>query len=149
MTRLVGVCALLLAAVSFGPSSLGAQMPVAPPQQPAQQLPLQNNRPGYPTLAQIQVLNKLPADAVAVKVFNTEPLATSVVGVPTVALTTGSSIDTRASRQRWEYRRLLVTNGSDPVDALNAAGAEGWDAVGMLPVDATRSAILLKRAAAR
>jgi hypothetical protein len=149
MTRIVGVCAVLLATLSWGPSSMRAQMPVAPPQPPAQQLPLQNNRPGYPTLAQVQVLNKLPADAVAVKVLNTEPLATSVVGVPTVALTTGSSIETRASRQRWEYRRLLVANGSDPVDALNAAGADGWDAVGMLPVDATRSAILLKRATIR
>jgi hypothetical protein len=112
------------------------------------QLPVEPSataRPGYPTLAQVQVLNKLPADAVSVRVFNPDPLPTTVVGVPTVALVPGSAVDTRVVRQRWEYRQIVTANGVDPTAELNTAGAEGWEVAGASPFDARQTAWLLKR----
>jgi len=134
MTRLLSIVIFGLAMLCVASSLTGAQQ--APP----------GPRPGYPTLAQVQILNKLPADAVAVKVYNTgDPVAATLVGVPTVALTTGTAIDARHAVQRWEYSRVLAPNAGDPTDLLNRAGQDGWEVVGSWPADSGRTGWVLKR----
>lgn len=134
MTRLLSIIILALATLFAASSFTGAE------QVPAGQ------RPGYPTPAEVQILNRLPADAVAVKVYNTgDPVAATLVGVPTVALTTGTAIDARHALQRWEYSRVVAPNAGDPTELLNRAGQDGWEVVGSWPADSGRTGWVLKR----
>jgi hypothetical protein len=131
MIRIVSLALLIVAALSASASSPRAQ---------------QETRPGYGSIAQMQITNRSAAEAVPVRVFNaSEPVPTTVVGVPTVALTTGSAVESRSARQRWEYQRIALVTGADPTAALNAAGADGWDAVGIVSMEPGRSAVLMKR----
>jgi hypothetical protein len=93
-------------------------------------------RPGDMSQARIWVENRAPNEAVAVSV---ERISTT----PNVHL---SSVDasvvlpTRAILQRWDYRSLPA---ADPA-ALQAAGNDGWEAVGVMQ-SSGGSTVLLKR----
>lgn len=103
------------------------------------------NQPGQPTLARVHILNRDRAEAVPVKVQNTgDSLPVVVVGEPTVSLAASAVVAARATRQVWEYRRIVVGAGEDPTAALNTAGAEGWEAVGGMAAGTT-AMWLLKR----
>jgi hypothetical protein len=65
--------------------------------------------------------------------------------VPAVTFAAGAVVESRSGRQRWEYRRVPIASGVDPIEALNAAGAEGWDAVGVVEMGVGRTAVLMKR----
>src|SRR5687768_12050333 len=131
MIRLLGLSVLVVALCSTGSSRARAQG---------------DNRPGQPTASRVQILNRVATEAVPVRVFNgTEAVATTIVGVPAVTLASGAVVETRSGRQRWEYRRVPIVPGSDPTEVLNAAGAEGWDAVGLVEMGVGRSAVLMKR----
>ena len=131
MIRLFGFFALLVALCSTGSSRTSAQG---------------DNRPGQPTASRVQILNRAATEAVPVRVFNgAEAVATTIVGVPAVTLATGAVVEARAARQRWEYRRVPLVPGVDPTDALNAAGAEGWDAVGVVEMGVDGRAVIMKR----
>ena len=148
MMRMLSAAVIVLVAFVAASSWTGAQqLPLTPPLRSPQQVPpeMDGNRPGYPSLAQVLVVNKVPADSVPVRVFNADPVPTTVVGVPTVALTTGTAVDARQVRQRWEYQQIVTLNGADPVSELNAAGADGWEVAGASPSDARHTAWLLKR----
>jgi hypothetical protein len=49
----------------------------------------------------------------------------------------------------WEYRKLFLNQHAprgDELDLLNAAGAEGWELVGLSPATTSRtSSVRLKR----
>lgn len=131
MIRVLGLSVLIVALCSTGSSRVGAQG---------------ENRPGQPTASRVQILNRVATEAVPVRVFNgAEAVATTIVGVPAVTLANGAVVETRAGRQRWEYRRVALVPGADPTDALNAAGADGWDAVGVVEMGADGRAVLMKR----
>jgi hypothetical protein len=46
-----------------------------------------------------------------------------------VTLSSGTAVATHAVRQLWEYRQVTIAESDDVSSALNAAGAEGWEAV--------------------
>jgi hypothetical protein len=73
------------------------------------------------------------------------PLRVEVAGVPRVTLDSGSALQVRATRQAWGYRTLTVPAGQDPVAALNAAGADGWETTGVALSSPGGTVILLKR----
>jgi hypothetical protein len=98
---------LFVAGIAAGAAALaGATVTVA-----------RQNQPGLPTLAQVLVINRDRTEAVPV----------TVVGEPTVGVSPTAVIGTRAARQMWEYRRVVVPVANDPVPILNAAGLEGWE----------------------
>jgi hypothetical protein len=104
------------------------------------------NQPGMPTVARTFVLNRAASEAIPVVIhagLDVQPV--SVLGVPAVSLAPDSAVAARASRQPWEYRRLLLGADEDPTGALNEAGLEGWDAVGLMSLGPDRSALILKR----
>jgi hypothetical protein len=106
----------------------------------------EQNQPGRPTVARMYVLNRTRDEAIPVAIQNSgEPLPVVSAGVTTVALAPSSSIGTHAMHQAWEYRQIAVSgSGASALDALNAAGAEGWEAVG-LTSGASATTVLLKR----
>jgi hypothetical protein len=57
------------------------------------------------------------------------------MSVPEVTLAP-TTLLTRQTRQIWEYRQLRVAAADDPIAGLNAAGAEGWEAVGSVSLGA-------------
>jgi hypothetical protein len=104
------------------------------------------NQPGMPTVARTMVLNRSAAEAIPVVIhagLDVQPV--SVLGVPTVTLAADAAVTSRASRQSWEYRRVLVGAEEDPTGALNEAGAQGWEAVAAVSAGPDRSALILKR----
>jgi hypothetical protein len=111
----------------------------------ARQAPQGPNVPGMPTQARTLVVNSAsdPVPVVVASGGQVQPV--TVVGTPSVLVTAESAITTRQGRQVWEYRAVLVPAGQDPAAALNAAGTEGWEAVGVTNAAAGASQVLLKR----
>jgi hypothetical protein len=104
-------------------------------------------QPGMATKPSVWVENRGAEQAVPITVERvTAPLNVQVVGVPTFALSSETILTTRPVRLGWEYRTLTVKAGTDPSGELNAAGAEGWEVVGVLVADRQATALLLKRA---
>ena len=92
-------------------------------------------RPGDPTEARVWVENRLPNEAVPVLVERTN----GTVDVHLSSIDQSVVLAARSARQRWEYRVV----GFDPA-ALELAGNDGWEAVGLVPSSGAAS-ILLKR----
>ena len=104
----------------------------------------QPNQPGMPTIARTYILNSEPGDAVPVRlVSGTDVQPVTIMAPVTLAPTT--VVATRVSRQFWEYRQITVAAGADGVAALNAAGADGWEAVAMTSAGSSGSTVILKR----
>jgi hypothetical protein len=96
------------------------------------------NQPGRPTLAEVHVLNRDRADAIAVKIQSTgDVLPVTIVGEPSVAVSPKTTLGVRATRQVWEYRQLTVKSGEDSIAALNALGGDGWEALGAQTVSSS------------
>lgn len=110
------LCLLVLLGIAGLSSSSAAQGPVV-------------NEPGKPTVAQMLVVNRERAEAIPVKLQTTGDV------IPVYA---------QLARQAWEYRQLSTANADDPTSALNAAGLEGWEIVGMTP-GSVRTVWTLKR----
>ncbi len=92
-------------------------------------------RPGDPTQARVWIENRAPNEAVPVEVerfATTPPVHISSVDASVI-------LPSRVVRQRWEYRV-----GSLDASALEAAGNDGWEAVGVVP-SANGASVLLKR----
>jgi hypothetical protein len=121
---LLVLSAFAVAALAGAAGLVSAQAPASP-----------GNQPGLPTLAQVHILNRDRAEAVPVKVQNTgDSLPVIVVGETAVTWNPTAIVGARAARQTWEYRRLVVPAADDATPALNAAGLEGWEAVGAASV---------------
>ena len=132
MRRLLLVAALLVSA-SLSSASPAAQAPV-------------RNEPGMPTIGRIFVLNKERGEAIPVNVQSAgDVIPVTVMGAPAVTLAANTALGARTLRQAWEYRQLSLPIAADPTEALNAAGAEGWEAVGAASGGASRTTWILKR----
>ncbi len=105
----------------------------------------EENSPGRPTIARMYILNRADSEAVPVTLRGASELVpVAITGVPKVAFESDATVATRASRQRWEYRQVPVAAGVDATVALNAAGADGWEAVGTIGGPGA-TAIVMKR----
>jgi hypothetical protein len=108
-------------------------------------------RPGQSTRANVWIQNRGEGEAVPVSIetIATEmPVRVQVTGVPRVMLASGdpgSVLQVRAVRQSWAYRAVTVTAGQDAVALLNSAGADGWEATGMVLPSAGGTLVVLKR----
>ncbi len=110
----------------------------------AQELPVPENRPGYPTTARTYILNRTAEEAVPVQLkLGGDVQPVEIAGTPTVQLAPAATVAARSARQLWEYR--VVEMSSDIAQALNEAGAEGWEAIGTVGTGGARSGVLLKR----
>ena len=106
----------------------------------------QDNAPGRPSVARVLVSNRARSEAIPVTIQGGDVMPVSVMGTPTVVFAPNASVASRAVRQAWDYQPLPLNTGVDPTAALNAAGTEGWEAVGVVTIPGTgNSAILLKR----
>src|SRR5689334_1523435 len=92
-------------------------------------------RPGDPTQARVWIENRTPNEAVPVTIerFGSTP------SVHVSSVDNSVVLSARSVRQRWEYRVAAL----DPT-ALEAAGNDGWEAVGTVPSSGGAS-VLLKR----
>jgi hypothetical protein len=135
MTRWSLLAVLMAVAGLTASSSLDAQR--APTTMP--------NEPGLPTVARMYILNSGADEAVPVTIHSgSDVQAVTVMGLPDVSLAANASVTARAARQTWEYREITVATGQDAVSALNAAGLEGWEAVGQTGGTGA-SRVLMKR----
>ena len=100
-------------------------------------------QPGQPTQARVWIENRGDAQAVPVTLAAGARLAISgPVGISgPVTLDPSTTVATRASRQTWDYEELAVPPNSD---ALKTAGAQGWEAVGVVS-PAPDVVVLMKR----
>lgn len=105
------------------------------------------NPPGQPTPARVQVGNRGPDEAVPVVVQSgSEVQPVAVISAPVLSLAANTHVSTEARAQRWEYRLISAKAGEDIMPALDKAGLDGWEAVGVLPVAASPELrVLLKR----
>jgi hypothetical protein len=102
--------------------------------------------PGQPTQARVLILNRGNAEAVPVSIENTaQPLRVDLSSVPTVILAQGTTVQTRATRQTWEYRGVKVGAGQNAAALLNAEGTDGWETAGFTLPDPSGTIVILKR----
>ena len=96
-------------------------------------------QPGQPTQSRVWIENRGEAQAVPVALV---PGAHVALNGP-VTLDPSTAVGSHAVRQAWDYETLAVSAGSD-ASALRAAGAQGWEAVGVLS-PAPNVVLLMKR----
>lgn len=106
------------------------------------------DRPGQIGQARVFVENAGRDQAVPVALQDSmmpTPLNVQVVGTPTVAFAPNAVVQARVIRQAWEYRTVRIPPGQDVAAALSAAGADGWEAMGLQSADAGAAVVVLKR----
>jgi hypothetical protein len=107
----------------------------------------QTTYPGQMTEARVWVQNHTRADAVSVDLRDVSferPLKVHVAnGEPGAGDTL--TVVARAARQGWDYDTVTVARDGNAADGLNARGAAGWEAVGVVATTANGTSILLKR----
>jgi hypothetical protein len=99
-----------------------------------------------PTLARMVVINRGADEAVPVVVTSggeVQPVA--VISAPAVTLAPNAVVGVQTLRQGWDYRHLVLRAGENATAALNAAGADGWEAVGVAASGVGGLQIVLKR----
>jgi hypothetical protein len=118
--------------------------------------PEQTALPGQMTQARVWVQNRAEAEAIPIDlraVNVSRPIRVDVAnGDPhsglypvNVRLADSQPVNVRLSRQAWEYTSISVDTGVDPVSALNAQGADGWETTGVFFVSQNRTTLVLKR----
>src|SRR6059058_5383530 len=70
-------------------------------------------------------------------------LKVQVSGTPNVQIVNG--VDARLVRQTWQYSRVVIGSGQDPIVELNKAGADGWETTGLQLTESRGVAYVLKR----
>ena len=130
MTKTIGV--VLGAALGLAGSAL-----VAAPGQ---------TYPGQPTQGHVLIDNRGPQQSIPVSVqqiAGDASLRVQVLGTP--AVTVNGLIETRRTRQNWEYQRLVAQPDQDIVPELNRLGAAGWETSVQLVTQANQLVVVLKR----
>jgi hypothetical protein len=105
----------------------------------------QTKYPGEMTEPRVIVRNHGRGEAVPVDVRDVnleKPLRVHVTNGEAGA---GDVLQTRATRQLWEYETAIIPAGRDLAAALNARGAAGWEAVGTTAATSESVTVLLKR----
>ena len=96
-------------------------------------------QPGQMTQGHVQIDNRGRAQAIPVELTVDRPLRTQVVNDET----TGPVV-VRMARLSWEYQTVILPSAEDPATRLNALGAAGWEAMGIIG-QAGGARLLLKR----
>ena len=118
----------------------------------------QQGQPGM-SPARFWINNRTREEAIPVSIANVDPKAppvpVSVTGfaamdftdraVGTLNQIQGRTQSTTRSRQPWEYREVALEPNQEMGAALNALGADGWEAVGIMVNATNRKTVLLKR----
>jgi hypothetical protein len=118
--------------------------------------PEQTPVPGQMTQAQVWVRNRADAEAIPVDlraVHLQRPIRVEVAnGDPhaglypvNVRIDDSQPVNVRHTRQAWEYTSISLDTGVDPVSALNAQGASGWETTGVFFVSQNRTTLVLRR----
>ena len=102
------------------------------------------DRPGQIGQARVFVENTGKNQAVPVALQDAA-INVQVVGTPTVAFAPTAVVQARVVRQAWEYRTVRIPAGQDAAAALSAAGADGWEAMGIQSADTAGMIVVLKR----
>lgn len=97
----------------------------------------QAQRPGDMTQARVWIENRAADEAIPVVLQNPNALR--------VQIDPSSVVAARAARQPWEYRSIPLATGDDPARLFQQAGAQGWEAVGILQSGPAGATVLLKR----
>jgi len=103
--------------------------------------------PGQMTEARVWVQNRGRNDAVSVdlrEVSLDRPMRVHIANGENGAADI-LAVQTRAGRQLWDYDTLVIAAQTDIAAALNARGAGGWEAVGIVRAADDRTTVLLKR----
>jgi hypothetical protein len=103
--------------------------------------------PGQMTDARVWVQNRGKSDAVSVdlrEVSLERPMRVHVANGENGANDT-LTVQTRAGRQLWDYETLVIAPQTEIAAELNARGAAGWEAVGIVRAADDRTTVLLKR----
>jgi hypothetical protein len=101
--------------------------------------------PGQPTQARVWVQNTGDSEAIPVSIERTsQPLRVELATMPTVSMAPGVPMATHAVPQPWEYRAIRLGAGGIEA-ALNAAGADGWEATGVAVTDSNGPVVIMKR----
>jgi hypothetical protein len=130
MTKTIGV--VFVAALGLAGSAL-----VAAPGQ---------TYPGQPTQGHVLIDNRGLQQSIPVSVqqiAGDASLRVQVLGTPTV--TVNGLLETRRTRQNWEYQRLVAQPDQDIVPELNRLGAAGWETSVQLVTQANQLVVVLKR----
>jgi hypothetical protein len=104
--------------------------------------------PGQPTQARVWIQNRGEREAVPVSIQNTAsapPLRVELAGAPVVTLGSASVVQTRTTRQLWEYQDLRIGAGQNPSNILNGAGADGWETTGVAITTQGGTIVVMKR----
>jgi len=103
-------------------------------------------QPGQPTQARVLILNRGDAEAVPVSIENAaQILRVDLATVPTVVLAPGTTVQSHATRQAWEYRSVRIQAGQNAAAILNTEGADGWETAGFTLADQAATIVVLKR----
>jgi hypothetical protein len=106
-------------------------------------------QPGQPTDARVWIENRTGADAVPIVIHDVSstaaPLRVVLDGAPAVTLNQSSVVDTRSSRQAWEYETLTMSGGEPAIPTLNREGAQGWEVIGVISVSSDIVHYVMKR----
>lgn len=119
--------------------SLAVSAPIAAPGQ---------TYPGQPTQARVYIENLGSQQAIPVSLQQIAGDVTArvqVVGTPSVAIAAPSVLDTRHSRQTWEYQRVTSLPDEDPTPELNRLGKDGWETTLQFVTPRGGVVVILKR----
>lgn len=106
----------------------------------------QTAQPGQMTQAHVWVENRSRSEAVSVDLSSISIDRPIKVHVSNGDPAEGESpLATRAARQAWDYDSVALAAGANAAETLNARGAAGWEAVGVVNGAAGAATILLKR----
>lgn len=144
MAWTLSLCALFAGASVMVAAPRGADAHVSPAGHDVQ------DRPGFPTQARVWIENRGRSESVPVIIQDTAPdasLHVQITGTPSVTIAAPTVLDTRRSRQPWEYLTVSIAGNENPIAKLEKLGAEGWEATGLqFPADGSAARlVLLKR----
>lgn len=105
----------------------------------------QPNVPGMPTQARVVIINGRDSAIPVVVQPGGDVQPVTIVGTPAVTVSEDTAVWSRTLRQGWEYRTISVPSAQDPSAALNTAGIDGWEAVGVVGGATGNAQVLLKR----
>jgi hypothetical protein len=106
------------------------------------------DRPGQISQAKVWIENRGPNEAVPVilqEVMTPTPIGVQVIGTPMVTIPPATTVQARLVRQQWEYRTINIPSGQEAAGVLSAAGADGWEATGIVLSNQSGSPVVLKR----
>jgi hypothetical protein len=124
---------------------IGAGLLALPTVLPARQQA--GNPPGQPTPARVHITNRGDVESLPVVIQSggeIQPVA--VVSAPVISLSPDAHVSTAVRSQAWQYRVIVAKAGEDLTALLDKAGADGWEAVGVIPtVAVAETRVLMKK----